>query len=305
MAPTLGLVLGLASSIALADHPNYGHRHHGHGGHQGPRAVLEIDNDFDGEALIYVDGQPYGMVDGRDETHLRVRPGSHRVEIRRPDTGFVLASQYVRIRPHSEVRVQVVPPPASLTVRNDGIVPLRVGPGRHGSWLLPGDVTQITVPAGRVPLTATIADPRGDFLVFDRRVWVEPGARNVEVLRPTPPRLALINHEHRPMRVMIDGVMTDIVLRPGQSRDVFLRPGPARVSFVDFRGRTFEVQELALRPGRDAHLAVGSRGRYAMAEPRGGHGHGHRHGHHDWDDDSSSDDRYPRAPRTVRRRQLR
>ena len=153
MAPTLVFALGAAVSTAVA-----GHGHQGRSYHHGTRAhgYVDIDNDFAGDAQVYVNGRFMGMVAGHDDLSLTLRPGHHQVEVRRAETGFALTDQNVRVSPRRTVTVQVVPPRTRLTLKNRGSAPVRLSADCRDEWLEPGGVISLDVTAGPVPVTATL-----------------------------------------------------------------------------------------------------------------------------------------------------
>ncbi len=262
MAPTLAMAF---VATALAGHPGYRHGP--------PSAFLTVENDFAGNASLYLNGSFAGRLDGFEASRKRLRPGRYDAEVRHPETGFLLASGFFQLRPYQQAHLRVPPPPAVLSVTNRGGAPVRlVGAlGRH-TLLPPGATVRLDVTAGPVEVRAAIADPRGDFLVHERTVWADPGTVTHEVVRPEPPSIRVVNREPMPVRVLVDGRSTDVVLRPGQVRQIFLRPGAARLTFTDLRGRPRGVDSVFLRGCETTDVVIDAR-----RGPR--HRPGYRHPH--------------------------
>lgn len=239
MAPTLILAAASLTSSALAGRP----------------AMLEIDNRFDGEAAVYVDGRFYGNVEGDTRMHLDVRPGRHELEIRRPGTGYVLTRNVVTTALNATVSVRVLPPEGTLRLVNNGQIALKLQAADHSVWVSPGTALTIPVPTGNVPVTASIREPRGDFKTMERVVWVEPGVVETETLRPNPGVIRVVNEDCTAVRVRLDGEDAGM-LQPGESRVLYVRPGDSLVTFVEPGGRTRLTTRVDVTRGSEARVVL-------------------------------------------------
>lgn len=235
------LALGAAPGAALAGH--------------GASAPLEIDNRFAGEAEVWLDGRFEALVPGGARAVLDARPGQRDVVVRRPGTGYVLAA--TRVHLHREVRV-VLPvhaPPGALRVENQGEVPLKLTLGDAATWISPGTGVELPVLTGPVRLTASIREPRGEWLALERELWVEPGQVASTVLRPDPTVVRVVNQDAIPVRVLLDGIDAGVV-GPGQTQRVFVRPGPTRVVLVDLSGRVRTETRIDAPRGETAEVVL-------------------------------------------------
>ncbi|MBX2797346.1 MAG: hypothetical protein KTR31_06760 [Myxococcales bacterium] len=291
MASILALAVAGLTSTASANHG---------------RAYVEIDNRFAGEAVVYANGRYVGEIAGNTCERFRISVGRSHIEVRRRGSGFVLASDRIDVGYGDAVMVRVHTPLSSLRVANRGDAALRLQAADRSVWLSPGAVQVIDVPAGFVPVTAMMKDPRGEFVYRSDRVWVEPGRIETEVLRPDPAMLRVVNREDVPVRLFVDGASAAL-LRPGEVEHVVMRPGSASVELVDPRGRTRLARQVYLHDGQSSSVVLLDRhrgrrysGRQVTYTSRhDGHpgpGHHGRHRGHRWDDDddSSEDDRYGR-----------
>ena len=239
---TLTLTLaaaGLASS-ALASHAH---------------ALLEIDNRFDGEAAVYVDGRFRGNVEGDARLKLDVGPGRHHLEVRRPGTGYLLTENTVSTLYNATVSVRVQPPQGTLRLVNNGQISLRLQAADHSVWVSPGTALTIPVPTGNVPITASIREPRGDFKTLERVLWVEPGVVETEILRPNPGVIRVVNQDCTAVRVRLDGDDAGM-LQPGETRTLYVRPGDSWVTFVEPGGTTRLTTRVEVIRGGEAQVVL-------------------------------------------------
>lgn len=221
----------------------------------GHDTTLEIDNRFDGEAEVWVDGRYEGLVPGDVRARFDVRPGRRTVEVRRPNSGYVLASTRLHFPNGGLVMLPIEAPDARLRVQNAGEVALRLQLDDETVWIQPGTTLTLPVEAGHLHASASIKEPRGDFTTFERTLWLEPGELRTEVLRPDPTVLTLVNHDHHTVRVHLDGEDAGL-LAPGATRVVYVRPGSTRVTFLDLTGRSRLVRVLDLPRGERARVVL-------------------------------------------------
>ena len=211
--PLLTAALALCLSVPLpalggsghhdSKHHDRGHHDRGHDDHE--RATLEVDNQFDGSVDVYIDGQRKLELRGNSRGRVRVRSGKRTIEVRRPRTGYLLASNRVYLPRGGTVSLPIWAPQGALRFENQGGVPLQIEADGQRVWLQPGSSVQLSVTAGNVDVVSSQRDGRGAYLDVRRTLWVEPGIETAEVLRPVPTALSLTNHERMAVRVRIDG----------------------------------------------------------------------------------------------------
>ena len=220
-------------------------------------ALLEVDNRFEGEVEVLVDGLYEGTVPGTRSLRMDVKPGRREVVVRRPNGGATLLRSTVHLSRDATARLRVVTPRTTVQLRNTGTVPLSIdlGPG-DDLWLAPRTTTELRVDAGTLELTASGWDRDGVRRMQVERLWLEPGRTHVHVLDPTPPpptRLSLRNPTREPLRAWVNGQDVGWLL-PGEHRVTSVAPGPAEVRFVDRRSRV--VTELRVRAERGERTVV-------------------------------------------------
>lgn len=237
-APAAALV---APSVALADSD----------------ATLTIDNRFDGEAEVFVDGKLEGIARGDAATCFDVRPGLREVVVSRPGTHFVLATARVAFAPHATTALPVVAPTGSVRVDNDGEVALKLELGPTTVWLQPGTAAVLPVKTGNVELQASIHDPRGDWMAIERGLWVEPGQLATTTLKPDPAVIVVTNRDLVPVRAVLDGVESDWI-QPGDTDRLWVRPGATRVVLEDRVGRVLSTTNLLVGRGDEAKVVLGA-----------------------------------------------
>lgn len=224
-----------------------------------PPTLLEVDNDFEGEVEVIVDGRFQGTVAGNRTSRFDVGPGRHDVRVQRPRGGAQLVATAMHGRPGTATVVHVDTPTSRLRVTNDGTVPLSVdvGPG-DDVWIAPRTAVELVVPAGTVRLMATARDHDGVRKAHDELVWVEPGPRTERVLSYTPPpptRLVLENRDREPLRALVDGREVGWV-SPGQELLVAVDPGWTQVRFYDPRGRLVTATDVKADRGKRTPVTV-------------------------------------------------
>ena len=118
-------------------------------------ALLEVDNRFEGEVEVLVDGLYEGTVPGTRSLRMDVKPGRREVVVRRPNGGATLMRSTVHLSRDATARLRVVTPRTTVQLRNTGTVPLSIdlGPG-DDLWLAPRTTTELRVDAGTLELTA-------------------------------------------------------------------------------------------------------------------------------------------------------
>ncbi len=215
-------------------------------------AVLEVDNDFEGELTIYVDGRYEGTARGDARTRVEVKPGKRDVVLQRPG-GAVLASRTLHFHKGITAVLPIAAPKAPLMVRNTSAVPLQVdvGPG-DGVWISPNTAVELVVTAGTVDLEARVREAGHIERVTVRTLWVEPGQRAETVLDYRPvahTRLSVRNQGHERLRAVVDGVEVGFV-DPGERRSVAVSPGRVTVRFYDRHGRLVEVRDVHADKGQ-------------------------------------------------------
>ena len=217
----------------------------------GPRAHLEVDNDFDGELELYVNGRFEGLVPGDERLRVPVKTGRRDIRLQRPGGGATLLAQSLHFSPNVISIVRVKAPMTTLQVRNTSVVPLQVdvGPG-DGIWIAPSTAIELQVRAGTVGLEARARLPGGVEQVSARKLWAEPGQRSTHVLDYKPPitRLALKNRDHQRLRAVVGDVVVGW-LDPGESQVVTVDPGRLTVRFYDRHGRLVSVMDARATRG--------------------------------------------------------
>ncbi len=239
-------------------------------------ARLRVDNHFDGEAEVLLDGRFAAMVDGDGSVELAARPGRHELTVRRPGTGYTLATTRVSLSPEALVVVPVDAPSGTLRLEHQGEVPLRVTVEGQEVWLSPGAAVDLRVTTGSVAYTAAIREPRGEFYALSRTVWVEPGQVSSTTLRPDPSVVVVDNRDTSGVRVLVDGRDAGL-LAPGSSRRVWVRPGPTVVTLVDLSGRVRTEARVVVERGHDAHVVLAGASPPPDRRPETGPVHAARH----------------------------
>lgn len=222
-------------------------------------ALLEVDNDFEGEVEVFVDGHYEGTVAGDRALRMDVQPGRRDVRVQRPRGGAVLLSTALHFQRGVISGVEVHAPLTRLRVVNAGTMPLSVdlGPG-DDVWIAPSSSAELRVVAGTVDLVASASDRDGMHRVHSERIWVEPGAPAEHVLRYTPPpptRLALTNPSFEPLRALVDGREVGWV-SPGASQLVLVDPGRTQVRFYDRRGRLVSAMDVRAERGEKTRVVA-------------------------------------------------
>jgi hypothetical protein len=227
----------------------------------GASGSLQIDNDFEGEVEVFVDGRYEATVGGGRQLHVDVRPGRHDVVARRPRGGAVLTQVPMLAQPGTLTVVRVEAPSSRLRIMNEGSVPLSVdlGPG-DDVWIAPNVAVELRVTAGTVRLVASANDRDGLRRVHEELVWVEPGPRTDHVLRYTPPpptRLVLHNRDREPVRAIVAGAEVGWV--PGGGELVVpVEPGWSLVRFYDPRGRLVVATDVRAERGQRTAVVAGN-----------------------------------------------
>jgi hypothetical protein len=235
-------------------------------------ALLEVDNDFEGEVEVYVDGRYEGTVPGDRALRMDVPPGRRGVVVQRPRGGAVLLSTTLHFQHGVIAGLEVQTPHTSIRVRNVGSVPLSVdfGPG-DDVWVAPNSAAEVRVPAGTLSLTASARDRDGLSRVRAETLWLEPGQRHEHVFDYTPPpptRLSLWNPSPERLRALVEGQEVGW-LAPGETRLVAVDPGRTEVRFYDRSGRLESVFTVRAERGERTQVVA------ATSSPRPAHPHGH------------------------------
>jgi hypothetical protein len=234
-------------------------------------AWLEIDNDFEGELLVYVDGRYEGTARGRSSTPLDVKSGRRSVSLQRPG-GAELVARSLHFHKGITTVLPVASPVGTLRVSNPSEVPLQVdvGPG-DGVWISPGTAVDLRVTAGTVSLEARVREAGRVERVTERTVWVEPGAQRTSVVLDYTPtshtRLSLRNEQGTRLRAVIDD-RTVAWLDPGERQSVAVAPGAVTVRFYDSRGRLVDTDVVHADRGRKTAV-VASGGPVPASAPCG------------------------------------
>lgn len=218
-------------------------------------ATLTIDNRFDGEAEVLVDGKLEGVAHADRATSFEVRPGLRQVSVVRPGTGYVLASARMDLDPCSSRSLSVFVPDGQVRVDNEGEVALKVDVGGTSIWLQPGSVTVLPVKAGNLTIAASIHDPNGDWTAIERDLWVEPGRIASTTLRPDPGVVVVTNGGLVPVRALFDGNDAGW-LQPGETDRIWVRPGATRVVLTDRIGHVVATDVLVVDRGEVEKIAV-------------------------------------------------
>lgn len=221
----------------------------------GADATLVVDNRFDGEAEVWVDGRFEGMARANADTVFAVEPGLDHVVVRRPGTGFELASASIVVAPRQAVELPVRSPEGTLRVTNRGDVALKLDLGAADAWVQPGATAVVEVKAGNVTFGASIHDPRGDFRAIERTVWVEPGVVASTTLEPDPTVIVVTNRDDAPVRALLDGADAGWI-QPGETERVWVRPGATNLVLVDRIGRVVENRTLFVGKGDEQKVVV-------------------------------------------------
>jgi hypothetical protein len=230
----------LAPSVALAG---------------GADATLVVDNRFDGEAEVWVDGRFEGLARPNATTAFDVQPGLDRVVISRPGTHYELAKATLVVAPRQAVEIPVLAPTATLRIDNKGDVALKLDLGASDVWVQPGASALVPIKAGNVTFGASIHDPRGDFRAIDRTVWVEPGQLATTVLEPDPTMIVVTNREAVPVRALLDGADAGWI-QPGETQRVWVRPGATNLVLVDRLGRVISTRSVFVGKGDEQKVVV-------------------------------------------------
>lgn len=279
------------------------------------KADLMVDNTFDGEAHVYVDGQYALTIGGDQRATIRVHPGLRELEVIRPG-GFPLHRSRVMANRGITTEVRVVAPLVDLRVSNPSPAPLRVDLGQHdGLWLAPGTSMVLPVRAGSHELVSVVRERQGDRVVERRSLWLEPGAAAVLRLDYTPPpslsELVILNTHGRDLRVLVGGQDRG-ALRRGGSLRLPLHPGRIDVQLVEVGGSVVFSDRVLLAPGADTRLLVEGRRAVRLvsvptpavrprAPGQSGQPRGPRPAHSRWGDDDRDerDDRHEHRERDL------
>ena len=234
-------------------------------------ALLEVDNDFEGEVEVYVDGRYEGTVPGDRSLRMDASPGRRDVVIQRPG-GAVLLSTRVHLQRNVIAGLKVKTPRTSIRIKNTGSAALSVdlGPG-DDLWIAPTSSAEVRVDAGTLDLTASARDRDGLRKVRGETLWLEPGRTHVHVLDynpPPPTRLSLKNPSRETLRALVDGREVGW-LTPGETQLVHVDPGRTEVRFYDRAGRLESVfQVRAERGQRTTVVAATASARPAPPPPQ-------------------------------------
>jgi hypothetical protein len=266
-----------------------------HGGGTPAPTLITVDNRFDADGQVFIDGRYAGTVGGDRRASFATSPGCHTVVVRRPSTNYTLASVNLTLGRGTDTLLPVHAPRGTLRVTNAGEVALKLrAEGATSVWVNPGGTVVMNVESGNVALKASIRDPRGDWDALERVAWVEPGRPEGMTLKPDPTVLVVTNHERYPVHALIDG--KDIGwIDPGRSQQTWVRPGRADVVLLDRSGRVRTSTSVVLKKGQDTRVVLSPA---APARPgvvvtaqlptvvvsAGTHGRGRGYGH-DRDDD--------------------
>ena len=223
------------------------------------RGFVEVDNQFEGEVEVFVDGRFVGVVPGDRALRFDLAPGRHDLVARRPRGGVELLATAIHGHPGATVVVPVHTPTSRLRVTNAGALPLSVdlGPG-DDVWIGPRSAVEVSVPAGTVYLLASAKDHDGLTRVHEERLWVEPGPRTERVLEydpPPPTRLSLHNRDRDLLRAVVDGREVGWVA-PGEQRSVHVDPGWTHIRFYDPRGRLVSAMDIRAERGKQTPVVV-------------------------------------------------
>lgn len=223
---------------------------------------LVVDNTFDGEAHVYVNGGYAATISGDSRTALRLRPGLTNLEIVRPG-GFVLLSTRLMLNKGLTTGVQVTAPMTDVRLVNPTTAPLRIDLGRHDDvWLAPGTAITLPVRAGSRELLTVVRERTGERVVERRDLWVEPGRSVTERLTwtapPMPSQLILASHHRRDLRVLIAGRDRG-ALRPGSTLRLPVELGRLSVQLVEVGGSVIFADRIWVTHGADTRVTVDSR----------------------------------------------
>jgi len=241
-------------------------------------ALLEVENDFEGEVEVYVDGRYEGTVPGDRALRMDVQPGRRGVVVQRPRGGAVLLSTTLHLQRGVIAGLEVETPRTSIRIRNTGSVPLSVdfGPG-DDIWVAPSSSAEVRVPAGTLSLSASARDRDGLHRVRAESMWLEPGLRHEHVFDYTPPpptRLSLWNPSPETLRALVDGQEVGW-LAPGETRLVAVDPGKTEIRFYDRGGRLESVFTVRAERGERTKVAAATSGPRRPEPASAGH-HGSR-----------------------------
>ena len=93
-------------------------------------ATLAIDNTFDGEVEVFVDGRFEGVARADRTTRYDVGPAPTRSSSPAPGPGFVLEAATVRLTPHDTTTLPVHAPAGTVRIDNQGEVALKLDLGK-------------------------------------------------------------------------------------------------------------------------------------------------------------------------------
>jgi hypothetical protein len=227
----------------------------------GMSASLIVHNDFDGKANCFVDGRLMGTLVSGETEAFALAPGTHRVKIERPG-GFDLINTRVDMQRGCAVNLHVIAPLTQLTVHNQGAAPLRVDlDNGDGVWLDGGSAATMAVPAGSVKMVASTRTRIGTVELERRTVWLEPGVATTTAfaIRHNAARdLALTNHHHRAVRVLVEGRDRGR-LEAGATMRIEVMRERAQVMLVEIGGATVYSGIISLEAGVRNALILKSR----------------------------------------------
>ena len=222
----------------------------------GEDATLKVENKFDGEAEVFVDGRFEGIARPNATTAFEVRSGRHEVVVDRPGTRFVLADAHLEVGCHQAVTLPVTAPLSSVRVENQGEIALKIEVGANTVWLQPNTSTILPVRAGNAEIQASAHEPRGDWKAVERQLWVEPGQQASTTLKPDPTVIVVVNRESAPVRALLDGADAGWI-QPGDGQRMWVRPGPTNVVIIDRAGKVLSSTPVVVSKGQDARVVVG------------------------------------------------
>lgn len=225
--------------------------------HGPPSAIVSIDNRFDGEAEVYIDGRYQGIVAGDTKASYSLKPGCVNVVVQRPGTGFRLAQAELHLAPGATTLMPVAAPQGQLQVRNNGEIALKLSSeGSPSVWVKPGTTVLLPVETGNVSFTGAILEPRGEWVTLTRNLWVEPGQLGTATVRPDPTVLIVTNYDRTPVHALIDGKDLGWI-DPGATQRTWVKPGPANIVLLDTKGRVRTSTAVTVKRGQEASVVVG------------------------------------------------
>lgn len=219
-------------------------------------ASLSIDNRFDGEGEIFIDGRFEGIVAGDQKVTLSLASGWHDISVKRPGTSYFLSTVRMDLKHGTATLLPVNAPAGQLRVTNSGEIGLNVVVDKGTSvWVDAGVTAIFPVTTGHVDVVASIKEPRGEWRADERDVWVEPGSVGVLALSPDPTVIVVTNRDAVPVRALLDGVDAGLVAA-GSTERVWVRPGPTNIVLMDKSGAVRNTATLNIKRGDEAKIIV-------------------------------------------------